>query len=187
MKIKTLLILLTTTLIAGCGFFDKKEVNKIDDSKTKSFIQNSNANSSWDTTFKYSYELQEHFENTNTLMCFTGKIADIIKKDSTYVLKLNLISDSEYEQSWDAIAYVPLTQQVKSEILSKINSKAASTGAFILKVSKIRPSTVGIKADIDGKGDDTFAYLDFDYSANMLLINAELVNYQLDELKNQDE
>ena len=68
-----------------------------------------------------------------------------------------------------------------------MNSNAASTGAFILKVSKIRPSTVGIKADIDGKGDDAFAYLDFDYSANMLLINAELVNYQLDELKNQDE
>jgi hypothetical protein len=187
MKIKLFLYLFATVIITSCGLFGGKEVSEIDDSETKKFIQNSNANSSWDTTFKYSYELQEHFENTNTLMCFTGNIADIIKKDSTYVLKLNLISENEYEKSWDAIAYVAITQQVKSEILSKMNSNAASTGAFILKVSKIRPSTVGIKADIDGKGDDAFAYLDFDYSANMLLINAELVNYQLDELKNQDE
>jgi hypothetical protein len=70
-------------IITSCGLFGGKDVSEIEDSQTKKFIQNSNANSSWDTTFKYSYELQEHFENTNTLMCFTGKIADIIKKDST--------------------------------------------------------------------------------------------------------
>ena len=183
MKIKTLLILLTTTLIAGCGFFDKKEVNKIDDSKTKSFIQNSNANSSWDTTFTYVFELQEQFENTNTLMSFEGDIDDIIKDDSTYVLKLNHITDNEFGRSDYIIAYARITPQVKSEILAKMESNSLSSGAFILKVSEIRPSTIGISAEIDGAGDDAFPYLDFNYSSSLLIINAELINYQLDEAK----
>jgi hypothetical protein len=183
MKIKTLLILLTTTLIAGCGFFDKKEVNKIDDSKTKTFIQNSNANSSWDTTFTYVFELQEQFENTNTLMSFEGDIDDIIKDDSTYVLKLNHITTNEFGRSDFIVAYARITPQLKSEILSKIESNSLSTGAFNLKVSKIRPSTIGISPEIDGTGDNAFPYLEYSYSSSLLIIDAELINYQLDEAK----
>ena len=183
MKIKTLVTLLTAISISGCGLFDKKEVSQIDDSKTKKFIQNSNANSSWDTTFTYVFELQEQFENTNTLMCFEGDIADIIKDDSTYVLKLNHITANEFGRSDFIIAYARMTPQLKSEILSKIESNSLSSGAFNLKVSKIRTSYIGISAEIDGSGDDAFPYLDFNYSSSLLIIDAELINYQLDEAK----
>jgi hypothetical protein len=183
MKIKTLFILLTSISIAGCWSFDKKEVSKIDDSKTITFIQNSNANSSWDTTFTYVFELQEQFENTNTLMCFEGDIADIIKDDSTYVLKLNHKTANEFGRSDFIIAYARITPQLKSEILSKIESNSLSTGAFNLKVSKIRPSTIGISPEIEGNGDHAFPYLEYNYSSSLLIIDAELINYQLDEAK----
>jgi hypothetical protein len=183
MKIKVLLSLLTTMSIVGCGLYDKKEVSKIDESKTKTFIQNSNANSSWDTTFTYVFELQEQFENTNTLMSFEGDVDDIIKDDSTYVLKLNHITANEFGRSDYIIAYARITPQLKSEILSKIESNSLSTGAFNLKVSKIKPSSIGISAEIDGSGDDAFPYLDFNYSSSLLIIEAELINYQLDEAK----
>lgn len=188
MKIKTLLILLTTTLIAGCGFFDKKEVDKIDDSKTKSFIQSSNANSSWDTTFTYVYELQEQFENTNTLMCFTGEISDIIKKDSSYVLKLSHIyyhdvDDLNSHSNAHINAYVNITPEIKTEILSRINNHSARSGAFNLRISKIESSTVGISPEIEGKGDDAFPYLYLDDYSPLYILEAELVNYQLDEVK----
>jgi len=181
MKIKTLLTLFTAVSISGCGLFEKKEVSKIDDSKTKSFILSSNANSSWDTTCTYLFELQELFENTNTLMCFEGDIADIIKSDSTYVLKLNHITANEFGRSDFIVAYARITPQLKSEILSKIESNSLSTGAFNLKVSKIRPSTIGISPEIEGTGDNSFPYLEYSYSSSLLIIDAELINYQLDE------
>jgi hypothetical protein len=187
MKNYSLLIILATTFLAGCGLFDKKEGNKFDDPKTKSFIQKSNANSSWDTTFTYAFELQEQFENTNTLMCFTGEISDIIKKDSSYVLKLSHI----YYHDVDNIntksnahinAYVHVTPQIKNEILSRINNHSAPSGAFNLRITKIESSTVGISPEVEGTGDDAFPYIYFDDYSPLYIMEAELVNYQLDEL-----
>jgi hypothetical protein len=192
MKIKNQLILLTTISIAGCGLFDKKEVSKIDDSKTKSFILSSNANSSWDTTFTYVFELQEQFENSNTTMCFTGEISDLIRRDSSYVLKLSHIfyhevDDLNPKSNAHVIAYVRITPEIKNEILTKINDHSAPSGAFNLRVSKIKSSTVGITPEIEGTGDDAFPYLYFEDNSPLYILEAELVNYQLDELKNQDE
>jgi len=192
MKIKLFLYVFATVLITSCGLFGRKEVSEIYDSETKKFIQNSNANSSWDTTFTYVFELQEQFENSNTTMCFTGEISDLMRKDSSYVLKLSHIfyhevDDLNPKSNAHVIAYVRITPEIKNEILNKINDHSAPSGAFNLRVFKIKSSAVGITTEIEERGDDAFPYLYFEDNSPLYILEAELVNYQLDELKNQHE
>ena len=199
---KSVLFFLTITLIS-CG--EKKEANKDkmrSDIRAKLDIKNKqesillsekqNAITGWDTTERYTYQLQELFTSNSNPISYTGIINDIIKKDSTYTLKL--YSSHYYSYYKKFIAEVELSYSMLQEILKKQleSKKSMNKGCFIFKVTKIEATSPKLTADIDfGSSsdedpslfnrDDASSYLTFDYDQTLIKLKGKLIAFYLYE------
>lgn len=104
----------------------------------KSFFEKYKPSSISDSTFKFTYQLQESINNTNSYFKLTGKIIDIIKKGEVYVLKirgefadeitfleLNVAEDllEKIEESWNKDE-----NYMEAEFVFELIDFSASTG-----------------------------------------------------------
>lgn len=144
-----------------------------------------NAVSGWDSLESFTYVLQEMFVDENKLMNFKGEIKDIIKSDSTYLLKVHHNSDWPYKM--DYLALISMSREKLVEIKEILKSDNHSNiGCFILKVSKIISSSPKIKPDLELEGEDSYSYMDFDFDANLLIFKGDLVDFHINEILPKD-
>ena len=140
------------TLLASCGGSKEKEPDKIE-MIAKNLAVKYNAVTNWDTIACYTSHFQNMFISKNKLMLFKGRIYDIIKVDSNYVVK---VLDEREDATHNFLAVITFSSHQLDAVYT--NEKSA-TGVFIIKVSKVTTSNPSIKEDEASHGDDgTYTY-----------------------------
>jgi len=130
----------------------------------------------WDTLDQYSIWYQNKFINENNLLYFYGKIIDIIREDSNFVIKIRRV-DEIYENDYypdvfpnrDFLANVYLNDTLFSKF-EKLNLKSDDkiNGAFILKVLNIN-------------------YLFSENYFKYRVFNGELIDFYLNEVEYEND
>ena len=143
-------------------------------------ISNShNAIVGWDTAEKFTFYLQELFENSSRPISFIGEIKDIIKKDSNYILKVMNSNSLSYKRFNAEISVAPSMFQ---ELKSQLQLKTDYQGCFIFQVKKISSSQPILNSEIDSNGDnveDASSYITFDFDETLIKFQGKLIAYYL--------
>ncbi len=156
----------------------QKEFDKINEKSANEIALKYNAVSDWDLTDKYSFDYEEMFINDKRLMLFKGRICDIAKEDSNYLIKV--IDDREREEGQKKyIGYIMFTKKSTANFFKSYKSR---TGAFIIQIIKVTTSIPQIIYDADIEDGDAFAYtfLSFDEDKMLTVFKGKLIDYSLD-------
>jgi len=142
-----------TLSIASCGSSKKKETLDKNEVVAKDLATKYNAVNNWDTTDSYTSRFQRIFIGQNKLMIFRGRIYDIVKRDSNYIVK---VLDEREDATHNFLAVITFSSQQLDAV--SIDNKSA-TGVFVIKVSKVTSSNPSLKEDEGSNGDDdTYTY-----------------------------
>src|ERR1017187_6365446 len=187
---KILLGLLLTNLISCSNTNDQpqkpqEDLSYIQDSinKYESTIlaRKYNASSGWDTTETFSYQLQERFDAGSRIVAFTGRVIDIIKKDTNYILKV----DGDYSES-NYFAEIVLPQNefngYNETLFSKLHPRDGRDVCFILKNVKVRSThflTTDSKIDDPIEGEEPSSYLNYDFGGTLFIFKGDLADFYL--------
>ena len=146
--------------------------------KVKEFALKYNAISDWDTIAAYTSYFQELFISQNKPMLFKGKIYDIVKVDSNFIVK---ILDEREDAHHNFLAIITFTSQQFDS--SNINEKS-TTGLFVIKISKVSTSNPSIKEDEKNNGDDSYNYthLSDDKDHMLTIFTGSIIDCRLDEI-----
>ncbi|MEJ7830584.1 MAG: hypothetical protein WKF91_20410 [Segetibacter sp.] len=165
-----------------------KRLDTLNLTEAEKLSKSSNANTGWDTTDKFTYSLQESFESDPRPVSFIGKIKDIIKKDSSYILK---VVNTNSQSSKNFIAEIYLNANTFQVLKSKLDPKESNEGCFIFQVTKVSSHLPILKSEIESNGDnveDALSYLTLDFDEALVKLQGKLVAYILyDRLKEEDE
>jgi hypothetical protein len=140
-------------IVASCGSSDKKETLDKNEMVAKDFAIKYNAVNNWDTTASYTSHFQKMFIEQNKLMVFRGRIYDIVKMDSNYIVK---VLDERTDATHNFLAIITFSSQQLDAVYT---DEKSATGIFVIKVSKVTSSNPSIKEDEESDGDDhTYTY-----------------------------
>jgi len=173
---KLIFVFSITIFLFSCGNSKKGYIiNKIDENgkATKELIDKYNAVSGWDTVAAYTSYYQKEFIEQKKLMFFKGRIYDIIKEDSIYIVKVLDEREDAYQNFLALITFTP------QELESKYPSQTSPKGVFIIKVSKITTSNPSIKTDEEGGGEDasyTYTHLSDDKDQMITIFKGKIVD-----------
>lgn len=136
----------------------------------KLFLEKYNPSSISDSTFKYTYQLQEILFNTNGYHRVKGNIVDIVIKDGLYFLKIAGVFSRH-------ITFLELS--INSDILEKINeikyeNEKVKKADFVFELTNFETST-GLKADPFDSGNSYFD-IKYDFLSVTYFIRGELVD-----------
>ncbi len=166
----------------------KKQLKSANEKEISDLNEKYNAISSWDSLETFTYVLQEKFIDENKPISFQGKITDLSKSDSTYLLKVRKTSDWSYK--WNYIALISLSKEKFIE-LKKIleSSNHSNEGCFIFKVSKIASPFGKIKSyplvdentgiSSSNEYSDSELHLDFNFYDKLLIFQGDLIDFHL--------
>ena len=180
--LKQILILSTLTLL-GCtnspGDKDEKDSSeKIKVSNNDSITALTNkykAIRGWDTFDMYSYQLNNMFVERETPISFDGEISDIIMQDSIYILKIHFTG---YPINKEFLALVKISKKEFTAFEKKLQlNPKKSSGCFIFKVNKVNSIIPTLNTDVETDGEDSYAYLDYDFDESLILFYGELLDY----------
>ena len=139
-----------------------------------------NSISRWDTATNYTYQLQEIFDKGSKLITFVGRMKDLEKKDSNYILKVNS-RYSKFKDHYFAEILVPPNKI--SELLKALISKTHyKDGCFILRNVKVKStSTLDISSELYDpvEGEEPSSYLYYDFEGRLFILRGELVDFYL--------
>lgn len=180
------LLVIISFIIVSCGQ-KKKEIryerqNQLDTLnlfEAEKLSKNSNAIIGWDTAENFTYSLQETFESSSRPISFIGVIKDILKKDSTYFLKVVSSNPQSYKSF---IAEISVNAIIFKELKSKLDTKEENEGCFIFQVTKISSHQPILKSEIESDGDNvenTSSYLTLDFDETLIKFQGKLVTYFL--------
>lgn len=179
-KLSSLFILCFIILLSSCGG-SKKETAK---DKTNQTIHDLaikyNAVSDWDSTSLYTCHFQEMFIEDNKLMVLKGRIYDIEKKDSSYVVK---VLDEREDVSKNYLALITFTPQQFNVIYS---GNKSTRGVFVIQVSKVTSSNPSIREDEASNGDDgtyTYTHLSDEDDQMITIFRGKLIDFRLEEIE----
>jgi hypothetical protein len=173
----------------------KEQLKSANEKEISDLNEKHKAISRWDSLETFTYVLQEKFIDENEPISFQGKLRDIYKSDSTYLLKVEKNNESRYK--WNYIATISLSKE-KFFKLKKIleSSNHSKTGCFIFKVSKVTSPFVKIKShtsldeysEISASNEysDSELYLDFDFYDKLLIFQGDLIDFHLNEIVTKD-
>jgi hypothetical protein len=144
-----------------------------------------NAISNEDSSFKFTYQLQEKVKENIKLISFIGNINDIIKKDSNFILKIY----SEFAQK-GCIVEILVSPGILKKIQSQLDPKLSyAQGCFILKPTSIKSSSMfTIDTDlhlyedaetVDEANRHAEAELIYDYDNILLFFKGSLVDFYI--------
>ncbi len=150
--------------------------------------RSSNSIVDWDTVEKFTYSLQETFENSSRPISFMGEVKDIVKRDSTYILK---VAGLIYQSNKYFIAEISVNSAIFQELKFKLDPKERNEGCFIFQVSKISSFQLGVKSEIKQDGttvEDASSYIVLDLDETLIKFQGNLVTYFIyDRLEEDDE
>lgn len=135
----------------------------------------------WDSLPVYTYKLQEKL--VDSVISFTGRIADVIKLNSGYLLKIN----GDYDDSYVAEILVDSIQfkEIEPQISPKKNSER---GCFIFRVNSMYTTFPKMSVDAHYYGDkqedediddNIDANLTYDFRDILTLFKGKLISYAL--------
>lgn len=200
--IKSLIPLLTLFVIISCDESKKEpeknqsEIRQEKQDKLDTLNLNeanklsisSHAIIGWDTTKHFTYSLQELFENGTRPISFIGRIKDIVKKDTFYILK---VTSSNSPSDKNFIAEISITANILSELKAHLDPNEDNEGCFIFQVTKISSSIPILKSEIETSGDnveDASSYLTLDFNETLIRFQGELLTYYLyNQIKEDNE
>ncbi len=182
---KKILFLSFMLLMISCGKSEKEikeekqkaieqkgtELETSNEKSIKDLAVKYKAVSGWDTSDIFTCRFQEMFIDSNKLINFEGRITDITKTDSTYILKIHYKTHRRHY-----IAEISVSNKKYSELRNIINSKNHSNeGCFIFRVSKI------IAANPEIKSNGVDLYLDYDFNKILVIFKGDLIDYYINE------
>ncbi len=139
-----------------------------------------NAQIGWDTLDLYTYLYQEMFIDQRNPISFEGKLEDIIKLDSSYILKV-LNTNRTY------IAQISMNRERFVEFQKIFNSKnRGNEGCFVFQVSKIISASPEIKSDYEFDGEGSYSFLDYDFDQSLLIFKGDLIDFYVNETDEKD-
>jgi hypothetical protein len=157
----------------------RKTLDSLNEAEAKKLAMSFDANIDWDTTYCFTYSIQELFEANTRPVSFTGEINDVFKKDSLYILK---IVNSNWKASKQFIAEISIDKRAFQQLKSKLNPEEDNQGCFIFRVTKITSHSPVLKSEIDPNGesvDDASSYLTLDFYESIVKLEGNLVSCYL--------
>jgi hypothetical protein len=187
-----IIISLSTFLIYSCEETSKKDFQK--NSKEQIELSNSSnldsleifkinskydLDKTWDT-LSFTYELEERLVQSNKLMSVEGDIIDVIKKDSTYYIKLlykaQLFSNFDFYYT-DARFYLQINKNQLNQLENRRRENHPKSfvtnysGVFICKAKSIN-SYYGKVLALVGSNEQ-------ENNSNNLIIEGDLIDFYL--------
>ena len=188
-----LLLIIPTVIISSCGqektelpkeksegkYDKRKQLAILNVAEAEKLAKSFNANSGWDTTGRFTYYLQELFESDTRPVSFIGAIKDVIKKDTSYILKV-VNTNSHSSKNYMAEIYVSVNtfQAMKS----KLDPNKINEGCFIFELTKVSSHLPVLKSEIESSGDiveNASSYLTLDFDESLIKLEGKLVTYFL--------
>lgn len=192
---KTYQLILLILTICSCGQFKKeptkskyeilfdkqKHLDTLNQNEAEKLSKSINANNGWETIGKFTYALQDSLESDPRPISFTGRIKDIIKKDSLYILKVVNTRRTFFKKY---VAEISVDKDAFQILKSKLNSNKENEGCFIFQVRKVSSYLPILKSEIDFSSEDiedASSYLTLDFDESLVKLQGKLVTYFLYE------
>ncbi|RXK58105.1 hypothetical protein ESA94_19025 [Lacibacter luteus] len=165
-------------LVASCGSSDKKENPDKNEAIAKTLARKYNAVANWDTTASYTSHFQNMFIAQNKPILFKGRVYDIVKTDSNYVVK---VLDERTDATHNFLAIITFSTV---QLDSLYSGNQATRGVFVFKVTKVKSSDPSIKADMesDEDGSYTYTHLSDDAGTMITIFTGIAIDCQLEEI-----
>jgi hypothetical protein len=177
-KLTSIIIICLIIICASCRSSKEKEISDINDIVSKNFGLKYNAVTDWDTTASFTSDFQKMFISENKPMVFIGKIYDIVKTDSGYVVK---VLDEREDATHNFLANITCTSQ---QLEASYKGNKSLNGFFVIKVSKVTSSNPSIKEEERSDGNDNteyYTYLSDDADRMVTVFTGTLIDWHLEE------
>ncbi len=164
--------------------------NKLDSLNHNEAIKlskNNNAIIGWDTVDHFTYYLQELFNQKTRPISFIGKINDITKKDSFYILKISSSNSSNYK-TYDA--EISVNTSMFDKLKTQLEPKEFTEGCFNFQVNNITSNNPILKSETESPTDnaeDVESYLTSDFEETLIKFHGKLIDYYLYPQPKDDE
>lgn len=165
----------------------QKQLDTLNLNRAYQFASKYNASFGWDTTLNFTYFLQEQFENTNQPVSFIGEVKDVLKNDTSFVLKIASTNSISYHSF---IAEVSVSPSLFKEMQPLLKASESNEGCFIFNTTKITSNQPILKSEIESNGqnvEDATSYLTLDFDENLVKFKGKLIAYYLYERLNKDD
>jgi len=137
----------------SCGRQARKDIrDENSDTLVKELSEKYKVISDWDKSNGFTSYFQRKFIDQNNLMLFKGRIYDIVKQDSVYIVK---VLDERKDADHNFIALVTFSSK---ELDGSLTDDKSTNGVFVIKVSKVTSSNPSIKEDEGQNGEDSYTY-----------------------------
>ncbi len=174
LKQKLNLYILGSFILCSCGSSKSKGNTAYkNDKAAQELASKYNANTNWDTILSYTSSYQRIFIEQNKLMLFKGKVYDIVKEDSNYVVK---VLDEREDATHNFLALITFTPQ---QLHAKYTDKTSTRGVFVISISKITSSNPSIKQDETSDNDNnsyTYSHLSDDSDQMITIFKGKMVD-----------
>jgi hypothetical protein len=164
--------------LSSCDGKSKEDENKEKESaKISTLALKYHAEIYWDTTKMQTFEFQEKFIDTKKPILFKGRIYDIIKKDSTCILK---VLDEREDSDRYYLAFISTTKQQFNKIKGNYEWRS---GAFVIEVSKVHSPEPQVIEDVyqepNDESDTKYEHLSEDGNSIISVFEGKLINFYL--------
>jgi hypothetical protein len=130
----------------------------------------------WDTSLSYTSHYQKMFIEDKKLLLFNGRIYDIVKEDSSYIVK---VLDEREDAIHNFLAVISFTHQ---QIAAMLEIKESDSGIFVIQVSKVTTSNPSIRVDeaSDGESESSYTHLSDDADQMITVFKGKIIDVRLD-------
>jgi hypothetical protein len=211
---KAFFLIMFATLLFACGKSEqdvkaereiameqeRKDFITLNETRINDLATKYKALSRWDTLKLFTYRFQEILVDSCKLINFEGVIKDILKLDSTFIVKIHCSKSAFSSSSYDFDRFLSsmsigedgsiigefkiIETQIK-RIQNLLQSKKHSRkGAFICKVSNILTAYPAIKSNFEPDGESSYSYLSLDFDESLMILKGEVVDFYLEEIPN---
>lgn len=203
-QIQVLILLL---LFVSCGGdrqheLSWEEINALEDALLEKNIQASDSLCNiYDalllsgSLFKFTFQVQETFVQGDRLLCLEGQLLDIIKSDSSYVIKVRrslwreegyYFYEDIYDIYLDYIIYIRIRPDTFLDLINRIGTRNHTpNGSFIVQIKRVVSVDPVISSDVEiegYEGEDSYSYVYIDYRKRIVTLAGDLISYRLNEV-----
>jgi hypothetical protein len=164
----------------SCGRKDLKDTRtEKEDTLAEVLSKKYKVISDWDTSNGYTSHFQRLFIDQNNLMLFKGRVYDIVKLDSGYIVK---VLDERKDADHNFLALITFST---NELDEKFTDDKSTSGVFVIKLSKVTASNPSIKEDEVQNGDDdsySYTHLSDDPDRMLTIFTGKMIDCRFEAL-----
>ena len=182
MKCSMLFLLMPLMLACGVKKADESHEDRSEESIER-LSKKYNAVSNWDTTRGFTSFYQRKFIEQGKLMLFSGRIYDIVKRDSDYVVK---VLDDRKDADHNFLAVITFSSK---ELDDKLTDDKSTSGVFVIRIMSITTSDPSIKEEEESDGDDrsvTYSHLSDDADKMITIFRGKMVDCVFEKIEKEN-